>query len=278
MHSLAKGGWVMFTGPSAWTAGSVKPSLSKCCTAAWARRNCCGSRIERQVLARLAHPNVVTILDGGTTPDGRPFLAMQYVEGLPITGYCAAHGLTLEQRLRLFTKVCDGVQFAHSRLVVHRDSKPSNIFVTSDGEVRLLDFGIAKLLRADDDASVVDTRTGMRMLTPEHAAPEQVRGDPVTTDVYALGVLLYQLLSGTRPFQANGRPLVQLERDIEEASATAPSAAGPDRPWASRVRGELDRIVLMALRKEPDPGGLHGRVAAGRLCGHHGHSSESHRA
>ena len=190
-----------------------------------------------------------------------------------------AHGLTLEQRLRLFTKVCDGVQFAHSRLVVHRDSKPSNIFVTSDGEVRLLDFGIAKLLQADDDASVVDTRTGMRMLTPEHAAPEQVRDDPVTTH-RRLRVRRPALSASvrTRPFQANGRPLVQLERDIEEASATAPSAAGPDRPWASRVRGELDRIVLMALRKEPDPGGLHGRVAAGRLCGHHGHSSESHRA
>ena len=213
---------------------------------------------ERRILARLTHPNIVAILDGGTTGDGRPYLVMPLVEGASILEHCATKALSLDARLRLFIGVADAVQYAHARLVVHRDIKPSNILVTEDGDVRLLDFGIAKLLlpadSTGDPAALALTRSELRLLTPEHAAPEQVRGEPITvaTDVYALGVLLYQLLTGTRPHVAAGRSLAELERDILAATPAAPSVAGRDTSWKRRLRGDLDRITLMALRKEPD--------------------------
>ena len=222
-------------------------------------------QIERQILARLTHPDIVSILDGGTTEDGRPYLVMPYVEGLPLNAHCEQHGLSIPDRLRLFRRVADAVQFAHGRLVVHRDLKPSNILVTRDGEPRLLDFGIAKVLRDADDAEDASaTRSALRLLTPDHAAPEQIRGDPATTatDVYSLGVLLYQLLAGRRPFLAEGRSLLQLERDILEEPPSPPSAVTADPARARRLRGDLDRIVLMALRKEPD----RRYVSAGQLA------------
>ncbi len=217
---------------------------------------------ERRILARLAHPNIVAILDGGTTTDGRPYLVMPYVDGLTIFAHCDAEQLSLDDRLRLFQQVAAAVQYAHSQLIVHRDIKPSNILVTRTGAVRLLDFGIAKLLddglSADTDGmpsrpTADETRSQLRLLTPEHAAPEQVRGEPVTaaTDVYALGVLLYQLLTGTRPHIAAGRSLRDLEREITDVEAQAPSLAGWNQPWKRQLKGDLDRIVLMALRKEP---------------------------
>ena len=211
---------------------------------------------ERQILARLVHPDVAPILDGGATPDGRPYLVMPFVDGLPITEFCEQRSLGLEARLRLFRRVAEAVQFAHGRLVVHRDLKPSNILVTAAGEPRLLDFGIAKVL-GDAESGEPDTSepTGslLRLLTPEHAAPEQLRGEPVTTaaDVYALGVLLYQMLTGRRPHAADGRHLPSLVRAVLDEPVAPPSAVA-GAPLARRLRGDLDRIVLMALRKEPE--------------------------
>jgi serine/threonine-protein kinase len=213
-------------------------------------------RAERQILARLVHPDIASILDGGITEDGRPWLVLQYVDGIPITDYCERHNLDLEARLRLFRRVADAVQFAHGRLVVHRDLKPSNILVTADGSPRLLDFGIAKPLgpNAESDDAFTETRPGLFLLTPEHASPEQLRAEPVgtATDVWALGVLLYQLLTGRRPFPASGRSPAELQRAIAEEPPPPPSAVAPRRADARRLRGDLDRIVLMALRKEPE--------------------------
>lgn len=204
-------------------------------------------RVERQILATLQHPNIATLLDGGVTPTGEPFLVMQYVDGLPITQYASAKGLTLEERLRLFTVVANAVQFAHANLIVHRDLKPTNILVTPGGEPRLLDFGIAKLLQAD---ALTSTTGDLLLLTPEHAAPEQFLGKPITTatDVYALGLLLYLLLAGTRPFP--GLSAVELARAVCETDPPPPSMrAAPD--IAPALRGDLDHIVLMALRRDP---------------------------
>jgi serine/threonine-protein kinase len=207
-------------------------------------------RSERQILARLVHPDIAAILDGGQLEDGRPYLILQYVEGVTITEYCARHDLEIRDRLRLFKRVADAVQFAHGRLVVHCDLKPSNILITPTGEPRLLDFGIAKMVDPEDG---VRTRSGVRMLTPEHAAPEQVLGEPTTTatDVYALGILLFQLLTGRRPFSITGRSPLDFEQALVHDAPPAPSAAAADTNTAKRLRGDLDRIVLMALRKEP---------------------------
>lgn len=210
-------------------------------------------KAERRILARLTHPNIVGILDGGSTDDGRPFLVMPFVDGVPITTHCDAKTLDLDARLRLFVRVMLAVQYAHGQLVVHRDIKPSNILVTKEGDVQLLDFGIAKLMSGGDRTTGAETRSELRLLTPEHAAPEQLRGEEVSTatDVYSLGVLLYELLTGTKPHRANGRSLADLERAIAETEPVAPSQVATGTPWARRVRGDLDRIVLMALRKEP---------------------------
>ena len=159
-------------------------------------------RTERQVLARLIHPNIAGLVDGGFASDGTPYLVMELVDGIPITEWCAAERLPLEGRLRLFRVVCEAVQHAHRALVVHRDLKPSNIFVSRSGSVKLLDFGIAKLLDPDAwDVESTTTRAEMRLITPDYGAPEQRQGGPTTTatDVYALGVVLYELLTGARP-------------------------------------------------------------------------------
>jgi serine/threonine-protein kinase len=153
-------------------------------------------RVERQILARLAHASIARLLDGGVTEDGRPYLVMEHIEGVPLTEWCERQGPALAARLRLFLSVCRAVGFAHRNLVVHRDLKPSNILVSGEGDVKLLDFGIAKLLDPEDRPAA-ETGTGLGPMTPDHAAPEQVKGEPVTTatDVYALGVLLYELAS-----------------------------------------------------------------------------------
>ncbi|MBM4186663.1 MAG: serine/threonine protein kinase [Gemmatimonadetes bacterium] len=217
-------------------------------------------RTERQILARLVHPNIATLLDGGVTDQGQPYLVMQYVDGQPLTTHANERGLDLEARLQLFLTVCEAVQFAHANLVVHRDLKPSNILVTTRGEVRLLDFGIAKIIDAGQDSS---TTGDLLLLTPEHAAPEQFVGGTITTatDVYALGVLLYELLTGSRPFQFT--PAAQLHQAVGNETPTAPSRRAADAAWltkaklarspveANRLAGDLDAIVLKALRKEP---------------------------
>ncbi|MGH7574939.1 MAG: serine/threonine-protein kinase, partial [Longimicrobiales bacterium] len=202
-------------------------------------------RVERQILANLQHPNIATLLEGGITEDGQPYLVMPYVRGVPITTYAETHALTVRDRLRLFRTVCNAVQYAHANLVVHRDLKPSNILVTDDGDVRLLDFGIAKLLAPETAGVTAVLTTDAFLLTPEHAAPEQLQRRPVTTatDVYALGVLLYELLTGVRPFRSASQ--VDLYRAICEHDPTRPSAISPQLP------GDLDPIVLMALRKDP---------------------------
>ena len=161
---------------------------------------------ETRVLASLEHPNIARFYDAGVSADGRPFLVMEYVEGRPITRYCDTERLSVAERLGLFATVCDAVQFAHQRLVVHRDIKPSNVLVTDEGEARLVDFGIAKLLEDESDADAPRTRTGLRVLTPEYAAPEQLRGESISTatDVYTLGLVLYELLTGSRAHRPRG--------------------------------------------------------------------------
>jgi eukaryotic-like serine/threonine-protein kinase len=238
-------------------------------------------RTERQVLARLIHPNIAGLLDGGFAPDGTPYLVMELVDGIPITEWCAAERLSLEARLRLFRVVCDAVQHAHRALVVHRDLKPSNIFVSRSGNVKLLDFGIAKLLDPEAwDVGSTATRAEMRLITPEYGAPEQRQDGPITTatDVYALGVVLYELLTGRRPRELCAIGTTPPLHDAIASPVTAPSEAlrrlsgvkaadewshelrsGPARLDAAdrrhlvrRMRGDLDRIVLKALRDEPE--------------------------
>ena len=232
-------------------------------------------RTERQILASLDHPNIARLLDGGTTDDTIPYLVMELVEGIPMDSYCDSHKLSVTDRLVLFRQVCSAAQYAHQHLVIHRDVKPSNILVTKDGIPKLLDFGIAKILDASGSAEA----TSLRPMTPEYASPEQVRGEPITTasDVYSLGVVLYQLLTGHSPYRLDSHTPAKL--------AAAIAATEPERPSTSvqrtesisdggtthlltpetvsstreatpyrlqqRLRGDLDFILLKALRKEP---------------------------
>jgi tetratricopeptide (TPR) repeat protein/tRNA A-37 threonylcarbamoyl transferase component Bud32 len=217
-------------------------------------------RHERQILARLAHPFISTLIDGGTTADGLPYLAMEFVEGTPIDEYCEAHRLDTTARLQLFMKICAAVQYAHQNLVVHCDIKPGNVLVTADGMPKLLDFGIAKLLNPSGVQTLALTLDGAPLLTPEYASPEQVRGGAVTTatDVYALGVLLYELLTGRRPYNLTSRTPAEVVRVVcdsvpERPSTAAAAAASTADPQGLRRRlaGDLDTIVLKALSKDP---------------------------
>ncbi|MCS7025527.1 MAG: protein kinase [Bryobacteraceae bacterium] len=236
-------------------------------------------RRERQILANLDHPNIALLLDGGATPDGLPYLVMEYVEGVPIDEYCDNHRLPISARLDLFLTVCSAVHHAHQNLVVHRDLKPGNILVRKDGTVKLLDFGIAKLLQPQPGFAMEKTATGMRLLTPEFASPEQVRGDPITTatDVYQLGIVLFQLLTGHHPFHYTNRaalitmlandnpdpPSVAIDRVVEEEGPggekivirspekVAETREGTPVKLKARLRGELDAILLKALARNP---------------------------
>ncbi|HJS90902.1 MAG TPA: serine/threonine-protein kinase, partial [Steroidobacteraceae bacterium] len=208
---------------------------------------------ERRILARLEHPGIARLLDGGVAEDGRPWMAMEFVEGTAITAHCREVQASLGERLRLFQQICEAVAYAHRNLIVHRDLKPANILVDGERRVRLLDFGIAKLL--DDEAAAI--RTAAAPLTPAYAAPEQLRGGAVTTatDVYALGLLLFELLAGCRPWAQDHSPVADTLRAILEKPAPAAStvaAANPDAPLPARVlRGDLDAILAKALREEP---------------------------
>ena len=215
---------------------------------------------EMRILARLQHPNVATILDGGKTDDGLPYLVMDFVEGEPIDAYCEARKLSVRARLEMFRIVCHSVHYAHQNLVVHRDLKPGNILVTADGQPKLIDFGIAKLLAAGVDPDEAPTATVLPMMTPAYASPEQVRGEPVTTstDIYSLGVVLYELLCGQRPYTPSADSLEDIVRVICETEPVPPSAVvrssaktAPAPSTAAELTGDLDTIVLKALRKEP---------------------------
>lgn len=237
-------------------------------------------RSERQILASIGHPNIAHLLDGGSTDDGLPYFVMEYIEGEPITVYCDRNRLSIEERLELFCQVCSAVQVAHQNLVVHRDIKPQNILVSSEGIPKLLDFGIAKLLNPDLSSGSHDpTMLELRVMTPEYASPEQMRGGAITTasDVYSLGVLLYELLTGRRPYRLENLLMSDMEVVVCTTQPSRPSDAVPqsegeqpaegsapqiDPVAVAEARGEapehlrralagdLDNIVLMALRKE----------------------------
>ncbi len=246
-------------------------------------------RHERQILASLNHPFIAGLLDGGTTTDGLPYFAMEYVEGQPITDYCETHALDTTARVELFRKVCTAVQYAHQNLIIHRDLKPGNVLVTADGTPKLLDFGIAKLLNSELPApTLAPTVAGLQLMTPEYASPEQVRGEQVTTatDIYSLGVLLYEVLTGRRPYIFSSRSPAEIARVVCDAVPERPSTAvtrlpeagaydhvetGDDpgstptqlldetRPRSAdterlrrQLAGDLDTIVLKALSKEPE--------------------------
>jgi eukaryotic-like serine/threonine-protein kinase len=212
-------------------------------------------RAERQILARLAHANIARLLDGGITASGLPYLVMEYIEGTTIDVFCEQAALGVSERVRLVRDVCAAVQYAHQNLIVHRDIKPANVMVTQDGTPKLLDFGIAKLLGPDSLQTVPLTRPAERLMTPEYASPEQIRGEPVTTatDVYAMGVLLYELVSGTRPFRVENVTPAILERLICETVPVRPSAAGANhgKARAEKIGVDLDNIILKALHKDP---------------------------
>ncbi len=233
---------------------------------------------EREILASLDHPNIAKLLDAGVTEEGWPYFVMEYVDGQPIHRWCDERKLNISQRLELFRSVIDAVRYAHQHLVVHRDLKPGNIFVTNDGVVKLLDFGIAKVLATNSPGEALETLTLAGMMTPDYASPEQVNGTAITTlsDVYSLGVVLYELLTGHRPYRLLSAALHELTRVIAEVEPARPSdvvaisepassrdrtAITPDLVSAvregepsrlrKRLAGDLDSIVLMALRKEP---------------------------
>jgi len=217
---------------------------------------------ERRILARLTHPNIAHFIDGGVTPSGRPYFVMELVSGEPITDFCAQHSLSVEARVRVFLQVLDAIAFAHRHLIVHRDVKPSNILVGEEGRVKLLDFGVAKLLSNDESTDATLTRVGGRILTPSYSSPEQIRGEPVTTaaDIYSLGVILYESLTGQKPFELDTAHLAEVQRVVSFDEPTRPSEAVtgdrtvgvPSRLLSRKISGDLDAIVLKALRKAPD--------------------------
>jgi tetratricopeptide (TPR) repeat protein/tRNA A-37 threonylcarbamoyl transferase component Bud32 len=226
-------------------------------------------RHEQKILASLEHPFIARFLDGGMTDDGLPFYAMEYVEGLPIDDYCAARGSSTEEKLKLFREVCAAVQYAHQNLVVHRDLKPKNILVCGDGTPKLLDFGIGKILTPESDEEAAGTATQLGMMTPAYASPEQIRGERIGTasDIYSLGVVLYELLTGQKPYKFSSRSQLAIEKAVLEAEPVKPSAIQNSKfkiqnsgtretgqktkiKNQKSLKGDLDTIILKALRKE----------------------------
>ncbi len=208
---------------------------------------------ERDILATLEHPHIARLYDAGADPHGRPFLALEYVEGQPIDAFCQQHALAVNDRLHLLLQVCSAVAFAHSRLVVHRDLKPSNILVTAGREVRLLDFGVAKLLQGEGANDTQLTRLNGRAMTLDYASPEQIKGEPIgtTSDVYSLGVVAFELLTGTRPYRLRRGSAAELEEAITSAEPARASVAATLPQVGRALRGDLDAILHKALQKSP---------------------------
>ncbi len=232
-------------------------------------------QFERQILARLQHPNIARLLDGGLTEEKLPYFTMEYVEGEPIDQYCDKKNLSLNERLKLFSDVCNAIKYAHQNLVIHRDLKPSNIIIKKDGTVKLLDFGIAKVFTEDDSPDQIAlTRTGLYVMTPEYASPEQIRGESISTstDIYSLGLILYQLITGEKVYEIKTKSPLELEKIICHTQPVKPSSAiklllAKNKSVAEQISkthnnhpyklikilsGDLDNICLMALRKEPE--------------------------
>lgn len=208
---------------------------------------------EREILARLEHPNVARLLDGGVAPDGRPFLVMEYVDGVPLTTYVRERKLRVVERLNLFLSLCDAVEYAHRNFIVHRDLKPANILVDRDGRLKLLDFGLARIL--DTAAPQADiTQTAVPIMTPAYASPEQIRGEPIaaSSDVFSLGVVLYELLAGRRPFGMSGQTVGEVQRAVCESDPPPPSKAVPAEDGAPKltIGPDLDNVVLKAISKD----------------------------
>lgn len=227
-------------------------------------------RMEQEILASLSHPNIAQLYDGGITKEGIPYLIMEYVDGVPINEFCRNHKLSIDDRLKLFKKVCKAVQFAHTNLVIHRDLKSQNIYVTSEGVVKVLDFGIAKLLDPTlTEKTLLETQPGHRFWTPQYASPEQIKGKAITTatDVYSLGVLLHKLLTGTYPLTLTDKSLAEIENIITEAEPKQASSSIRKLKNSDvleeystttvdqlerKLKGDLDAVILKAIRKEPD--------------------------
>lgn len=210
---------------------------------------------ESEIQSKLNHPNVARLLDAGTIADGIPYLALEYIEGLPLDEFCERNNLPLKERLKIFIKACQAVSFAHQNLIIHRDLKPSNILVTPNGELKLLDFGISKILD-EEQIEGSDTLTMLGAMTPDYASPEQIKGETVTTatDIYSLGVVLYKILTGTLPYDLSGKTKVNLLKTIGETEPSTPSLQNTNPGSAVRnpqLKGDLDNIILKAIRKEP---------------------------
>lgn len=214
---------------------------------------------ERYILSRLNHHNIARLIKGGIKENGTPYVVMEYADGTPIDVWCEKNKLNISERIKLFQVVCRTVHYAHQNLLVHRDIKPEHVLISQSGDIKLIDFGIAKLLEPGEaDYQTLHTHTGIRVMTPEFASPEQVRGEQITTasDIYSLGVLLYLLLTGRRPYDFKTTSMLEIERLVCEQEPPRPSdAAGKEKPDSEKLqkslRGDLDRIVLMAMHKEP---------------------------
>ncbi|MCU0239453.1 MAG: serine/threonine protein kinase, partial [Pyrinomonadaceae bacterium] len=205
---------------------------------------------ESEIQAKLEHPNIARLLDVGTTADGVPFFAMEFVEGESVDKFCEKNDLSIKERLKLFNKICEAVGHAHRNLIIHRDLKPSNIIVNQKGEPKLLDFGISKLL-AENDAKEKTLLTELGAMTPEYASPEQIKGEKISTatDIYSLGVILYKMLTGKFPYNLEGKINGEIFKTIAETEPIMPSENSEKNP---KLKGDLDNIILKSLRKEPE--------------------------